>query len=177
MKPLLFVILAAGICVSAYAGDVGEPGRRQIYLGTGIGLDYGGIGGKIEFLPARHFGLLAGVGYNFLSVGWNVGGTCKILPGKAVSPNLAVLYGYNATSIGTDSYSERYNMTSYGLSIGVSLDIRVNRRGHKISVGLFYPFVSDKFTDNYNKLLNDPNMGLYNKLWPVRISIGFDFLL
>jgi hypothetical protein len=185
MKKLTLIIIAtAGIftaCTSAYGRTTTESDTSghewKIYLGAGSGFDYGGIGGKIEYLPIKHIGLFGGIGYNLLSVGWNVGVTYKILPDKTVSPNLMVLYGYNAVFVGTDNYSKQYEMTSYGVSIGANLDIKIVKRGHKLSVGLFYPFFSDKFNKNQDKAVNDRMLQIYKKAWPIGFSVGFNFLL
>jgi len=56
--------------------------NNQVYLGLGIGLDYGGIGAKVEYLPIKNVGVFGSLGYNLLNVGWNVGATYKIMPDK-----------------------------------------------------------------------------------------------
>ena len=148
------------------------------YLGIGSGFDYGGmLGAKFEILPVKYVGIFGGAGYNLLSVGWNVGGTYKILPDKKVSPNLMVMYGYNGVFKGTDSYSKRYDMTSYGVTAGVNVDIKLGQKGHKLSGGLFVPFRSEKFRDNYDAAKSDSNLNLYNELLPVAFSVGFNFAL
>jgi hypothetical protein len=183
MKRLVTIIAVAGIfiaCIPAYGQESttsDESGlERKVYLGLGSGMDYGGIGGKIEYLPAKHIGVFAGMGYNLLSFGWNVGATYKILPDKVVSPNLMAFYGYNGVFVGTDSYSRLYNMSSYGVTIGVNVDIKIGKKGHKLSAGLFYPFFSDEFTKNNDKALNDPNLKFYTQAWPIGFSVGFNFL-
>ena len=160
---------------SAFAQYYGEE-SSIIYLGPGFGLDYGGLGAKFEFLPIERFGVFAGGGYNLLSLGWNIGGTFKILPDKRVSPNLMLMYGYNAVLvvIGGNSYFKQYEMTSYGVTVGANVDIKVGEK-NKISVGLFVPFRSKKFTENYNKAKNDPNVSNLSPLLPIQISVGFNF--
>src|SRR5690554_1095665 len=56
--------------------------EHQVYSGLGIGLDYGGIGAKVEYLPIKNVGVFGSLGYNLLNVGWNVGATYKIMPDK-----------------------------------------------------------------------------------------------
>jgi hypothetical protein len=158
---------------SAFAQDQG-PENPKCYLGIGIGFDYGGAGGKIEYLPVKNIGVFAGAGLNLLSLGWNIGGTYKILPDSKVSPNLMAMYGYNAVFVGADPYAKQYEMTSYGISVGANFDIKVGGRGNKISVGLFVPFRSGKFKDNYEKAKNDPNMNI-TSLFPIGFSVGYNF--
>lgn len=151
--------------------------EQEVYLGLGFGFDYGGFGGKIEYLPTRHVGLFAGLGYNLLSAGWNIGGTYKIMPDKKVSPNLMVFYGYNAVFKVADDPSSDYNVTSYGVTFGLNLDIRVGVKGNKMSIGLFVPIRSSKFKDTYDDAKADPNLKIENELIPIGFSVGYNFLL
>jgi len=164
------VLVLLGMGNQAFA----QSETDKIYLGIGIGFDYGGIGGKIEYLPEEHIGLFGGVGYDLLSAGWNVGVTYKILPEKNVSPNLMVLYGYNGVFKGADNYTAHYNMTSYGWTVGVNVDVLTGISGNKLSVGLFLPFRSGKFMDNYDAVKDDPNVELKNELIPVGFSLGYN---
>jgi len=156
-------------------GQNNGQNSQQIYLGFGYGFDYGGVGGKVEYLPVKNFGLFGGLGYNLLSVGWNVGATYKILPDNKISPNLMLFYGYNGVS--QISGAPEYNMTSYGVTIGGSLDIKVGSKGNKLSVGLFVPIRSQKFMDNYDAVKNNPNIEVQNDLVPVAFSVGYNILL
>jgi hypothetical protein len=136
-------------------------------------LDYGGFGAKLELLPAKHFGLFAGLGYNLLSVGVNFGATLKIAPDQTVSFNPMIFYGYNGVIVikGVSGY----DMTSYGITIGGNLDIKVGLRGNKFSLGLFAPIRSQKFKDHYDALKKDPRIDWKNELPPIAFSIGFNF--
>jgi len=175
MKRLLknvCVIFALMVMGNHIYGQTGQ----QVYLGLGMGLDYGGIfGGKIEYLPVKNFGLFGGLGYNLLSAGWNVGATYKILPEKNVSPNLMLFYGYNGIS--KVDGAPQYEMTSYGMTIGANLDIKTGSKGNKLSVGLFVPIRSQKFMDNYDALKNDPRIEIKSDLMPIAISVGYNFIL
>lgn len=147
---------------------------QQVYVGLGMGLDYGGLfGGKVEYLPVKNFGLYGGLGYNLLSVGWNLGATLKILPDKNVSPNLMLLYGYNGVS--KVEGAPEYEMTSYGVTIGGNFDIKVGQKGNKLSVGLFVPIRSQKFMDNYNAMKKDPRIEIKSDLMPITVSFGYNF--
>ncbi|MDR0754315.1 MAG: hypothetical protein LBF04_02890 [Prevotellaceae bacterium] len=171
IKKLCIAVFLFGAINYTYA----QTASQDIYLGLGIGFDYGGIGGKIEYLPTKHFGLFGGLGYNFLSIGWNAGVTYKIQPDKKVSPNLMVFYGYNAVFTGNNSYAKRYEMTSYGLTFGVNLDVKV-KNGDKWSFGLFFPLRSSKFKRNYDAIKNDSNLEA-TEIIPVGISAGYNFKL
>ncbi|MDR2145414.1 MAG: hypothetical protein LBE91_03005 [Tannerella sp.] len=157
-----------------YPEQYEEQYPKKFYLGVGYGFDYGGLfGGKFEFLPVKHFGLFAGAGYNLLSIGWNAGGTLKILPDKKVSPNLMLMYGYNAVIVGINSYSKQYEKTSYGVTVGANFDIKIGRK-NKISAGFFVPFRSSEFQEVHDNAKNDPNMSL-TPLLPITFCVGFNF--
>ena len=164
------------VSVFLFAGNMlYAQSEQKVFLGLGGGLDYGGFGGKIEYLPVKSFGLFGGLGYNLLEAGWNLGATYKILPDKKVSPNLMLFYGYNGVT--KVEGASHYDMTSYGVTIGANLDISMGRKGNKLSVGLFVPIRSEKFNDNYDAMKADSNIKLKNELLPVAISIGFNFKL
>ena len=131
--------------------------------------------GKYDFSQITSF--IFGKRYNLLSVGWNVGATYKILPDKSVSPNLMIFYGYNGVSKIVGNPYSGYNMTSFGITLGGNLDIKVGRKGNKFSVGLFVPFWSQEFKDNYNEMKNASYIKLENELFPAAISFGFNFLM
>jgi hypothetical protein len=177
MKQLSLTVCISLILILSGKDLSGQDEIRKVWFGPGFGMDYGGIGGKIEFLPAPHFGVFGGLGYNLLSAGWNLGATYKILPHKKVSPNIMAFYGYNGVFKGADSYAKRYEMTSYGLTLGANLDIFTRRNGSKLSVGLFVPIRSGKFRDNYDAAQADSGLELKKELLPVAFSIGYNFAL
>jgi len=173
MKKLLKKICLLSMVVgmgSAYAQE-----NNQVYLGLGMGLDYGGVGAKVEYLPVKNVGVFAGLGFNLLSVGWNVGATYKIMPDKKVSINPMVFYGYNAVS--KVSGAPNYDMTSYGVTFGANVDIKMGKQGNKLSAGIFVPVRSEKFMDNYDAMKNDPRVFLESSLIPVTIGVGYNFKL
>ncbi len=167
---LLVLVLATG-------NLSGQTFERRTYMGLGLGLDYGGVGVKVELLPVDHLGIFAGVGYNLSSAGWNVGAAFKITPTKRVCPNIVAFYGYNGVFVGGDSYAEKYNSTSYGFTVGGNLDIKVNSKGHKLTFGLFAPIRSKSFMDKYNAAKNDPYLDITSELLPVAFSFGFNWAI
>lgn len=147
--------------------------ERQLYLGAGTGLDYGGLGGKVEYLPVKNFGLFAGIGFNLIDLAWNAGATYKIAVSQRVSINPMVMYGYNGVSLTFGEYPE-YEKVSYGLSFGANVDVRLGAKGNKLSAGLLFPIQSDTFLDNYDAMKKDPRIFTYWKS-PVLISVGYNF--
>ena len=166
---VIFALLFAG-------SQVFGQNEQKVYLGAGMGLDYGGIGGKVEYLPVKYFGIFGGLGHNLHTVGWNVGATGKLLPDKKVSPNLMVFYGYNGAFKVLGGPSD-YDMTCYGVTVGANLDIKLGRKGNKLSVGLYVPFRTTEFKDNYEAAKNDPNIEMWGPLLPIMMGVGFNWKL
>ena len=160
------------LSVGASFAQNSEPKNPKLYVGTGFGFDYGGIGGKLEYLPIKNLSAFFGGGYNLLSFGWNVGGSFKISPDKRFSPNLMIMYGYNGVIKGSDWISEQYEMTSYGVSVGMNFDLKIGQK-NKLSFGLFVPFRSAEFRENYKDAQDDKRIEI-GALPPIGISIGYN---
>lgn len=173
VKRVLLLTILIATCLNTFAQTKGPA----LFAGIGIGFDYGGLGGKLELLPEKHIGLFGGLGYDFLSSGWNVGAAYKILPGKKICPSIIAMYGYNGVFKGNDSYTARYNLTSHGPTFGVGIDVAAGIKGDKLSMTLTLPFRSQQFLDNYDVVKNDANVDIKQGLVPVGFSIGYNFLL
>ena len=171
-KILLIVAVTATMATPLWAQSEADI-TSKIYLGIGAGFDYGGFGGKLEYSPVSHFGLFGGLGYNLLSVGWNLGASYKFLPNAKFSPTVCASYGYNAVS--KVENAEEYNMTSYGVSFGAGVNIKFGQRGNMLSVNLFVPIRSEKFKDNYDAMKKDSRIEIKNDLLPVGVSVGYNF--
>ncbi len=148
---------------------------NQVYMGVGFGLDYGGFGAKIEYLPVKNIGIFAGLGYNLKEAGWNIGASYKIRATERLSVNPIAFYGYNGV-LKVDGASE-YDMVSYGVTFGINLDIYVGQKGNKISTGLFVPIRSKKFMDNYDMVKDDPYISMDNELIPIAVTVGYNWKL
>ncbi|MDM1046059.1 hypothetical protein HX004_14610 [Myroides sp. 1354] len=178
LKKLSFSFLFMAVTSTAFAQEA--PTRsyddpNKLYMGLGLGLDYGGIGGKIEYLPVKNIGVFAGLGYNLEEAGWNIGASYKIKASERLSVNPTVLYGYNGV-LKVDGASE-YNMVSYGMSFGVNVDIHVGKQGNKITTGFFIPVRSQKFRDNYDAVKDDPYISMDNELFPFTVGVGYNWRL
>lgn len=167
------MVILSTLSATIYA----QSGKPQFYAGIGGGYDYGGFGAKLAFLPEAHIGLFGGLGYNLLSAGWNLGAEYEILPGRNISPTLMAMYGYNAVFKGKDSYTSKYNMTSYGVTFGAGIDILAGSNGNKLSVGITVPIRAKNFMYNYDIIKDDPNVEIKQDLIPVGFTIGYNFLL
>ncbi|MDR1678623.1 MAG: hypothetical protein LBR81_02485 [Prevotellaceae bacterium] len=165
-------IFLSTVFLFAIMGISAQDTNQEGFAGIGLGFDYGGLGAKIEYLPSPYIGIVGSVGYNLAAIGYNIGASFKVLPSKRVSPTLTVLYGYNAV-LKVEGASS-YDMTSYGVTYGVGLDIRTSQ-GNKWSANLFIPVRSEKFMDNYDEVTNHPYIEMEQDLLPIAFSIGYNF--
>ncbi|MDR0509642.1 MAG: hypothetical protein LBH06_00940 [Rikenellaceae bacterium] len=173
----IFALVLCSVCAEAQTEAGGQTAQRQhvFYLGAGAGFDYAGVGAKFEYLPVKNFGIFGALGYNFSSVGGDVGVAWKVMPDKKVSFNPMLIYGYNGALKVTGA--SQYDAISYGVSIGANLDITLGKKSNKLSVGLFVPFRSKEFNDKYNAAKANPNIKFDTPLLPVNFSVGYNFLL
>lgn len=144
-----------------------------IYVGAGLGLEYGGIGVQVEYLTSEYLGIFAGGGYNLVEGSFNVGVNAKVLPVKAFCPTITAMYGYNAALRVNDSYGNTFGKTYYGLSLGVGAEVRNNRSDReKLSFGIRSPFRSDEFHSHYNAL-KDQGAEFNPGILPFTVSVGY----
>lgn len=150
------------------------------YLGVGAGLDYGGLGAKLQVMPLRWLSVFAGGGYNFYKFGYNVGAKF-IVPGNKLQPFVTGMYGYNAVVVVQDntgnSYDDKYNRTYYGFTAGAGLDIVVGKNENRLSFGILYPFRNNDYQKDIDKLEHDPAITDFHEPWPIQVSVGFNFQL
>jgi hypothetical protein len=71
--------------------------------------------------------------------------------------------------------AEKYNMTSYGVSFGGGVNIKLGKRGNVLIFNLFLPIRSKKFMDNYDELKNDSRIEMKNYLLPIAFGVGYNF--
>jgi hypothetical protein len=151
------------------------PYESKLHLGIGAGLDYGGLGAKVEYLPVKYLGVFGGVGYNFLSLGINAGIQGRPLPDAKVQPIALLMYGYNGV-INIKGYGGT-TKTYYGLSAGLGGELKVGRRHNRLYIAVLYPFRSKEFKDDYDEIKRAPYIKLQSELLPVTFSFGFNWAL
>ena len=165
-KWMVFVSLFLALGAQAQFDWPGE----KVNIGFGLGVDYGGLGGRVTFLPKKNFGLLAGLGYNFAGAGFNAGGVFRIAPDRRVVPCLYAMYGYNAVLRITGAMDVK--KIYYGPSAGFGLEIKSKRnKGVHTNIELLLPARPAAFQTDINQyrsmgvVISDP--------LPVSISIGY----
>ena len=139
----------------------------DLYCGIGGGLDYGGLGLRLEYLPIPWIGAFLGVGYNFAGLGVNVGLSYKILPNKNVTPVITTMYGYNGVIINKNPlpFAEVDKYIYYGFTVGAGAEFDIGKKqSNKLSVLILVPFRKAEFFTH-----TDEDVLL------VAISVGFNW--
>jgi hypothetical protein len=174
MKAILYPCLALCLLIGVEAATAqsndksNEHPMTGVYLGLGLGLEYGGIGLKVEYLPITHLGLFLGMGYNLADLGVNAGLSYKIIAHAKVTPIINVMYGFN-TVVDTGFYYGTGSIAYYGLSFGAGVDIRTGKASNKFSLSILYPVRSSQYKDRMN--------GSNSSNPAIAASIGFNFSL
>ncbi|MBL7857853.1 MAG: hypothetical protein JNM57_09200 [Cyclobacteriaceae bacterium] len=145
----------------------------KVNIGLGIGIDYGGFGGRFTVLPAERFGLFLGLGYNLVGAGYNVGATYRFLPAKRVCPTINAMYGYNGV-IKVQNASQ-FDKAYYGASIGGGVEFRTRNPKNYFNLELIIPFRPQAFYDDVDDLKNNSAIEFQTEPIPIAFSIGYHF--
>lgn len=172
---MLFSVL---LCVSsAFCQDaepVNDVTESKTTLGLGMGIDYGGFGGQVNFQINPKVELFGALGYNLDGAGFNAGGKVRLAPKKRVCPTLGAMYGYNGVIVvkGLDNASKTY----YGPSFGFGLEVNSRSNDNFWNFGLWLPIRSSEFKDDFDALDSNPEIEISDPL-PVTISVAYHFKL
>jgi hypothetical protein len=152
-----------------------EEDRHIANLGFGLGLDYGGIGAQLGFLPTKSISIFGSIGYNLNGAAGNGGIAFLLSPNKKVCPKLAVMYGYNAVIVvqGTS----QYNKTYYGSSVGGGIHLNTRNNQNFINIELFVPFRSSDYSSDLKALKNNSSITGIREPLPITFSIGYHIRL
>jgi hypothetical protein len=171
-KCILILVLICIFSISfSQAPEKEKPNSGKFNLGAGIGMDYGGIGGRLTVLVSPRIEFFGALGYNLLGVGVNGGADLRILPHSRICPYVGAMYGYNAV-IKVDGASQ-YNKTYYGPSFALGLEFWGRNRPNFLNIELILPIRSSDFQNDYDNLKNNPGIVFKNDLIPVGFSLGF----
>jgi hypothetical protein len=151
-----------------------SQGKPVGSFGLGIGLDYGGFGGRFTLNPSKYVGIFAAGGYVVAGFGYNVGLTTRLAPDKRTVPIFSFMYGYNAAI--KVSGAPQYDKIYYGPSIGFGLEMKVGRHYKNFwTVELIVPFRSQQFDTDINAIKNNPSISSLATPLPIAVSAGFHF--
>jgi hypothetical protein len=179
MKIVKLIILASLILFSEILNaqeDISNVRQYdRIVVGTGFGIDYGGIGLNLTAYPSENFAFFVSGGYALAGLGVNAGVKTLFFPKRpnpTMVPYLTAMYGYN-TAIVVSNDSEM-NKIFYGPTFGVGVDVRPRPwRLVYLSCAVLVPLRGEK-VDNY---INNNNIDLKSELMPFGFSFGFKFIL
>ena len=145
---------------------------RKVYLGGGIGLNYGGFGLQANILPIPHVRISAGYGTNLINMNYNLGLNFRMFPHKRFCPVMSYMYGYNGGIKRDDIINPGRSFK--GSSLGAGLEIWNKKRVNFFQLQMLIPIKSIAFenqlgendSDTFFKIIN------YN---PILLSVGFHF--
>jgi hypothetical protein len=160
--------IVTSILILCFAGiAVGQDSRLNI--GVGFGLDYGGFGTRIGFMPHERIGIFAGLGYNLDGLGYNVGAQFHFPSEKLVSWYLTGMYGYNTVLVVTGDIEKE--KTYYGPSAGVGVQLKTRNERSFWNFELLVPFRDSEFQDDIDAL---DNLGAdVTEPLPIAFSVGY----
>jgi hypothetical protein len=160
--------------VIAKGSSISDSDYSYFRFGAGVGIDYGGFGGRLTILPDKHVGLFLAGGYAIVGFGYNVGVMLKTSPDKRVSPYFSAMYGYNAAI--AIAGASQYNKLYYGFSLGggVHLLSRRNPKNYWL-FGLVLAFRPSEFDRDFNALQSSSTIVGLTKPLPVNLSVGYHF--
>jgi hypothetical protein len=173
MKKFLFIFCVV-LNQNFFAQEKVEPIKRPFYIGLGLGMDFGGVGGKLEYMFLDYAGLFTGVGYNFYGFGFNGGVMLKAMPSKDFTPYLSGMYGY--TGVVSIENASEYDRIDYGFSLGGGLEFKTKNQ-NAWQIGIVKPFRSQQFLDHYQDLVDNPDIQISASLRPIAFSIGFKMVI
>lgn len=151
-------------------------------FGIGLGLDYGGYGGQIVGYPQKNLGIVLGLGYNGIGLGYNAGLKGRLLFHKSdptLSPFILGMYGYTAAvKVTGPNYYSSFKKQFNGFTIGAGLDIRIGaaKIGY-FSCAVLMPFRGSEYDNYINNLKVNYGVKFDQELWPVGFSLGYKFIL
>lgn len=181
MKTLLTVVMLMMVTAVYGQFDPNYKSKKEEHyseqispfnLGVGLGLSYGGIGGRISYFAQKNVGVFGAIGYNFHKAGYNVGLVTRVLPDKKVCPVGMIMYGYNAVIVVAGA--SQYNKTYYGPSVGGGIELRLGHLGNFMNFEMLVPFRSQEYRDDMKALQNNPTVEI-SDLLPITISVGYHF--
>lgn len=161
--------LSAGV---KFKDPEGEDANTVLYIGPGLGIDYGGAGLQMSVLAHRSVGFFGGVGYNLHKIAANGGIRVMVLRKGYARPYVTGMYGYNAVVIVNDKRD--LSRTFNGPSVGIGADFGQVDRTYTFA--LIIPFRSDEVGD-YVNALGSQGILLKPGFLPFTISGGWRFQL
>jgi hypothetical protein len=149
--------------------------RKLPSIGFGIGIDYGGIGGRFAVPLSKAASAFLSAGYAIAGVGYNAGLRARF-SNKPTSLTASIMYGYN--SVIKIEGAPQLDKIYTGVSIGLGFQINSRRNQYNsFQAGFILPFRSDEFENDWNSIKRNTNIKTLSDPWPVLITFGYHFSL
>jgi len=175
------IFISTALCVILFStiargqNNTAWSNKKEMYIGLGLGLPYGGIGGRIAFNPSENIGTFIGLGSNFVGLGYNVG-MMGYLPSKdRIQSYLSAMYGTNA-AIFVDVPGRNFKEAYTGPSFGIGMLLKSNKKnGNYWDFGIILPIRNSDYQDDLDEL---ESIGVdFTKPFPILVNIGFNINL
>lgn len=166
------LFIACFLLISLYGNAQDE--RQKSYFGLGLGIDYGGIGGRVEFQPVNAIGLFVGFGYNLATPAFNGGVSIKTAPNKRFCPVFVGMYGYNAAIKIKRAYGSDVSESYYGVTAGAGFELYNKTFRNRLLVEILGPFRSSKFKKDYENYKRQ-GANFAQKPMDVLFTIGYNW--
>lgn len=151
-------------------GRVKEIDFTRVYLGLGVGIDFGGIGLNAMSMVTEHVGVFGAFGYNLNKLGLGFGTRVYTKDQSARwRPYLSAMYGYN--TVYYIKNADNFSRTFYGPTIGVGVDLK-DSRSNFWTLALQVPIRTDD-VKAYKNYLEYSNVEIKRDLLPIAFSIGY----
>lgn len=161
-----------GGSVGVNLGRTKEIDFRRVYMGLGIGIDFGGFGLNAMSMMTEHVGVFGAFGYNLNKLGLGFG--TRLYANKQSErwrPYLSAMYGYN--TVYYIKNAENYSRTFYGVTFGVGVDLK-DSRANFWTLALQVPFRNED-AKAYKTYLENSNVEITRDLLPLAFSLGYRF--
>jgi hypothetical protein len=124
--------------------------KRKIYLGAGVGINYGAFGVQANYLLADRIRFAAGYGANGYDMVWNLGMYLRIIDLGRFTPTFSYMYGYqNFINLKEVAL---FNKAYYGSSFGVGVEIWNRKKVNYLHIQGIYHVNSSELIDNLRAL-------------------------
>ena len=144
-----------------------------INIGMGAGIDYGGFGTRINYIPTDRLEFFGGIGYNLVNAGFSGGIEYLIFRKSKVRPYIGAMYGYNAVLMAEGPGVKK--RTFYGPSWNIGLEIWEPNSSGFCNVELILPIKSPDFYESMSYLKKNSRVEWKYVLPPIGLGFGYHF--
>lgn len=177
-RKIIFSILVIS-CLSAISQNRRLRPNKSSLKGTasyalGLGLPYGGLGGRLGYNVANYFNVFGGVGYQYAGVGYNIGIRKDFLPLGISQYYVSAMFGTNAHIKGSSSMIDDGLFLGPTIGAGIKLNSKIYRACF-LDFGILFPFKSSKFKDKLETMKRNKLSNYFDVGWPVILVVGLNF--